>query len=185
METIIRKEKRDIRACQAFTANTDCFFTIHESLNIRREERCPTSFPWYCFVFHKTVVERVPPTKRPDLNRKMAPGMFRKNTHPVMFWLPGAGKRKTEDCGYFWSGRLWAKNAIFQKMSKRELINQWHKTAKTHAANWNFLGAMNEQKKVIFFATLPRFLLSLRVNICYHLVGWREPIGNLQRTKKP
>jgi len=60
----------------------------------------------------------------------MAPGMFRKNTHPVMFWLPGAGKRKTEDCGYFWSGRLWAKNAIFQKMSKRELINQWHKTAK-------------------------------------------------------
>ena len=130
METIIRKEKRDIRACQAFTANTDCFFTIHESLDIRREERCPTSFPWYCFVFHKTVVERVPPTKRPDLNPKMAPGMFRKNTHPVMFWLPGAGKRKTEDCGYFWSGRLWAKNAIFQKMSKRELINQWHKTAK-------------------------------------------------------
>ena len=79
-------------------------------------------------------------------------------------------------------GRLWAKNAIFQKV-KSELINQWHKTAKTHAANWNFLGAMNEQKKVIFFATLPRFLLSLRVNICYHLLGWQEPLETFKQQK--
>ena len=94
METIIRKEKRDIRACQAFTANTDCFFTIHESLDIRREERCPTSFPWYCFVFHKTVVERVPPTKRPDLNRKMAPGMFRKSDSSSDVLVAGSPEEK-------------------------------------------------------------------------------------------